>query len=332
MASVTILILLTALFYIRLNKILFNHFVKIKENFDNIKDSHDKLEEVVKKWANDNKVLQDKLEETIALYDLTKKICISLDGEKVFNNFREQIDKHIMLNDCKFLKADANLGLYEHYEIFPLLMDGACVGYLAADGIREEQKDKFHILAHQFMLGIKRVILYQKVQELAITDTLTGTFTRRYYMERFNEEIIRSKKFNLKFSFLMVDIDHFKDFNDRYGHLVGDAILREVSKTIKENIRQIDSVGRYGGEEFIIILTETDKNGARFAAERIRQSMEARRIKVYDEELKVTISIGISTHPEDAQELPSLIEKADRALYRAKQSGRNRVCVHGVYR
>ena len=106
--------------------------------------------------------------------------------------------------------------------------------------------------------------------------------------------IKRCEKLKYNFAFLMVDIDHFKDYNDRYGHLVGDAILKEVARTIKENIRQIDLVGRYGGEEFSVILTETDKAGARFAAERIRQAIAQKEIKVYDETLKVTISIGIS--------------------------------------
>ena len=130
----------------------------------------------------------------------------------------------------------------------------------------------------------------------------------------------------------MADIDTFKDFNDRYGHLVGDAILKEVARTVKENIRQVDAVGRFGGEEFIVILTETDKNGARFAAERIRQAVEDKRIKVYDEDLKVTISIGVSTFPEDAKDLDAVIDKADKALYRAKQGGRNRVTVFGINR
>ncbi len=272
------------------------------------------------------------LEEQIGLYELTKQVCRSLDAEKVFLDFREFLQNHIKLTDCQLLKPDENVANFQEYDLAPLKIGHRCVGYLAARGIAREDADTYHILSHQFMLGIKRAFLYQHVQELAITDTLTGAFTRRYYMERFNEEVERSKRFKYNFSFLMVDVDHFKESNDRYGHLVGDVILREVVKTIKENIRQIDSIGRYGGEEFIIILTETDKNGARFAAERIRQAVEARRIKAYDEELKVTISIGVATFPEDAQETMALIERSDKALYRAKQTGRNRVCMHGVYR
>ena len=128
----------------------------------------------------------------------------------------------------------------------------------------------------------------------------------------------------------MIDIDYFKDFNDRYGHIVGDAILRELSRAIQETIRQIDLIGRYGGEEFSIILSETDKDAARLAAERIRKAIEDRHIRVYGEELKITVSIGISTYPYDGEDIERLIDKADSALYQAKQAGRNRVCTFGA--
>ena len=193
----------------------------------------------------------------------------------------------------------------------------------------EEDNEKFYILSQQFLLGIKRAVLYQDVQELAITDSLTGVFNRRYYLERFKEELERSKKFNYKFCCLMVDIDYFKDYNDRYGHILGDAILRELAKTIQENTRQIDLIGRYGGEEFSIILSETDKDAATLAAGSIRQAVEYKPIRAYDEELKIRVSIGISTFPDDGQDIETLIDRADSALYQAKQAGRNKVCVYG---
>ena len=126
----------------------------------------------------------------------------------------------------------------------------------------------------------------------------------------------------------MIDIDYFKDYNDRYGHIVGGAILRELAKTIQQNIRQVDLMGRYGGEEFSLILSETDKETVRFAAERIRRAIEDKRIRAYDEELKITVSIGISTFPFDGKDIKTLIDKADAALYRAKETGRNRVCIY----
>jgi diguanylate cyclase (GGDEF)-like protein len=198
-----------------------------------------------------------------------------------------------------------------------------------ADGVREHDKEKFQILSQQFQLGVKRALLYEKVQELSITDPLTHALTHRYWLERFKEEIERSKKFKYQLSCLIVDIDHFKDYNDHYGHLVGDAILSDVSHIIKENIRQIDTVGKYGGDELAIVLAETDKEGAKFAAERMRRSIEGKHIRVYDEDLKVTVSIGVSVFPDDGQDMKLLFDRADNALYCAKERGRNRISAWG---
>jgi diguanylate cyclase (GGDEF)-like protein len=124
----------------------------------------------------------------------------------------------------------------------------------------------------------------------------------------------------------MIDVDYFKTFNDRYGHLVGDVILREVSKTIKENVRQIDLVGKYGGDEFSIVLSRTSKADAQIIAERILKSIHQKQIRAYDENLEITVSIGISIFPDDANSASQIIEKADQALYQAKTEGRSRVC------
>lgn len=326
----TVLILLTIFLYIWLRKILYKSFIKMKNNCELAKYEYDKLLCENARLKTDNLDLEKTANEIIALYDITRHICKSLDEDKVFSSFKDQINKYVELGDCRFIKNEADLASYNNYTVLPLAIDKNVLGYLVISEIKEQDKDKFHILAQQFLLGIKRAILYQRVQALAITDSLTSVFSRRYYLERLNEEIERSRKFNYRFSFLMVDIDHFKDYNDRYGHLVGDAILRELSKTIKENLRQIDLIGRYGGEEFSIILTETDKEQSRFAAERIRQAVEDKCIRVYDEDLKVTISIGISTFPDDGGDTQVLIEKADQALYRAKQTGRNRIYLYGA--
>jgi len=323
------LILLTVFLYLALKRGLDKYFIKAKNNYQEIKNEYEKLCRENASLKEKNSLLEKASEETIALYDITKNICKTLDEKKVFSVFKEQITRYIEIKDCRFIKAPKDILENSSYLVLPLEINKKPIGYLAADGIKEEDSEKFHILAQQLLLGIKRAFLYKQVQELAITDTLTGIFTRRFYMQRFKEEIERSLKFNLKFSFLMVDVDHFKEYNDQYGHLVGDAILKEISKAIKENIRQIDLMGRYGGEEFSIVLVETDKEGAKFAAERIRQALEARHIRAYDEDLRVTISIGISTFPIDAKNAQAIIEKADLALYKAKQSGRNKVFAHG---
>ena len=129
----------------------------------------------------------------------------------------------------------------------------------------------------------------------------------------------------------MVDIDFFKTYNDKYGHLTGDQILREIAGIIKDNIREIDIIGRYGGEEFCVVLPDTDNGGAGYVAERIRSAVEEATIKAYDTTVKATVSLGIAVYPQDGKEMTELIDKADWALYRAKKQGRNQICAFGKY-
>ena len=205
------------------------------------------------------------------------------------------------------------------------------IGYLAIEHMLEEDKEKATILGHQYALALRRVRLYQEIEQIAITDSLTEVHTRRHIIERFNEELKRSRVRNIKMSFLMLDVDYFKKYNDQYGHITGDQILREIGALIRDNIREIDIAGRYGGEEFCVVLPDTDRQGAHYAAERIRIATEKASIKAYDTTVKVTVSIGSSTFPQDGKKLDELIDKADWALYRAKKQGRNNVCSFGVY-
>ena len=294
--------------------------VRLLSELNNLTDSRKSLD-------LENAQLSKIFGETLALYELTKDICKSLDEEKVFAIFNTNLKKYIGIGDCRYIKDAVDLIKYKDYMILPLnIGENQIVGYLVVDRILETDKEKFEILAQQFLIGLRRSLLYQKVQGLTITDSLTGVYCRRYFLGRFNEELKRSKRNKLCLTFLMVDIDNFKQFNDRYGHLVGDAILRQVAKTISDTVRQIDFIGRYGGEEISIVLAETDKEQANFAAERIRQAIATAVIKVYDEELKVTTSIGVSTFPDNAGNMQDLIEVADQALYLAKETGKNKVC------
>ncbi|NQT96000.1 MAG: sensor domain-containing diguanylate cyclase [Candidatus Omnitrophica bacterium] len=188
---------------------------------------------------------------------------------------------------------------------------------------------RFMILAHQFALVLERIRLYELVHELAITDGLTDVFVRRHFLARLNEELERAKYFNARLSFLMIDIDHFKMCNDKYGHLVGDIVLKKIANILKQNLREIDIIGRYGGEEFSVMLPETTKEGAIMVAERLRKAVEATEVKAYDETINTTISAGISTFPDDTDELNQLVDKSDQMLYKAKAEGRNKVVVYG---
>ena len=208
----------------------------------------------------------------------------------------------------------------------PLMSENRMVGILVVASLPREELEKFLILSAQFALEIKKVLLYETVEKLAITDSLTGLYVRRYFSERLEEELHRSKRHKFKFAFLMIDIDDFKLCNDTYGHLVGDVVLKEMSRIIKEHLRAIDVVSRYGGEEFAVLLPETGPDGAILVAERLRKKIEENVFTAYDEKLKVTISTGVSIYPQDATEEKGLIEKADTALYTAKRSGKNIVC------
>ena len=207
----------------------------------------------------------------------------------------------------------------------PLWSEQKPIGILIADDLPPDQLDTLSIVANQLALQLARVHLYQQVEALAVTDTLTGLFVRRYFLELASEELARAKRHGLSCAFLMADLDHFKSKNDTYGHLVGDVVLREVSQLLRTNLRGIDLIARYGGEELMLLLIETGPEQALPIAERLRQLVEVHPIRAYDETLTQTVSIGVACYPEDGGELQELVDCADQALYAAKRSGRNRV-------
>jgi len=168
----------------------------------------------------------------------------------------------------------------------------------------------------------------RKLEELSNTDDLTKLYNRRYFMEVFELEFQRAKRYGSYLSFIMMDIDNFKDFNDTYGHLLGDEILLEVARILKKNLRVNDQIGRYGGEEFALMMPETDLKGAMVVAERHRKQVEDFTLHKGNEKLKITISLGVATYPDPrVEKLDDLIKLADDALLEAKSGGRNRIQV-----
>jgi diguanylate cyclase (GGDEF)-like protein len=161
----------------------------------------------------------------------------------------------------------------------------------------------------------------------AFTDFLTGLHTRGYFEQQLDMEVKRSDRKGLTFSLLMLDLDHFKELNDTYGHHVGDRVLRAVSQELLTDMREVDTVARYGGEEFVIILPETTQREALNVAQRVRSAVERAsfRIESLPPETRLTISIGLALYRADAQNRSELIEFADSALYAAKSRGRNQV-------
>lgn len=178
-----------------------------------------------------------------------------------------------------------------------------------------------------FLTSIKNAMIHKRTEKLAFTDPLTELFNHRYFQETLSHEFTRAKRYSKPLSLMVIDIDFFKKFNDTYGHLVGDKVLRHVSNVLRNSVReQIDTVARYGGEEFVAILPETSLEGASQFAERIRIKVEQSHLQEGNQELRVKISIGVScTMVTRCDKTSDLIEAADIALYQAKENGRNQI-------
>ena len=184
-----------------------------------------------------------------------------------------------------------------------------------------------HISSLRRNLRISRIELEKSlaiIKEMSIHDDLTGVYNRRHLMELLEHEHHRISRGGARFSVAMLDIDHFKSVNDTHGHLTGDEVLRAVSDVIRKSLRSADFCGRYGGEEFLLVMTQTNINGALLCAERIRSTIEQNRFPNMGPDFKVTVSLGV-TEFAGKEDIPTMIARADKALYRAKETGRNRV-------
>ena len=216
----------------------------------------------------------------------------------------------------------------QHALVVPVQRSGQLMGamelYLNAwRELTEDQADLLNGVASQAAIAIRHAQLFQAQEENAMTDELTKLPNRRALAQRFLEEMHRARRHHKAIAFLMIDLDHFKQVNDTYGHLNGDAVLAELAGILTTGARDSDVCARYGGEEFGMILHETSEAGARTLAERTRSKVAA---ATFPGGLKLTISIGIAATDEPAL-FTSLMERADQALYVAKQGGRNQVRV-----
>lgn len=217
----------------------------------------------------------------------------------------------------------------------PMLKEGELYGVIKVgpkingQAFTENDLEFFATLASQAVIAFENARLYS----LAITDSITKLYVHRYFQLRLDEEVARSRRYNSTISLLMCDIDHFKPINDNYGHQQGDAILKEVSKILRKNVRNTDIAARYGGEEFAIILPETTQADAKIVAERIRRDVahfDFPSIIPGQPPIKCSISIGVAGFPLNADNKDQLIQKADSALYKAKGAGRNKVVLCGI--
>jgi diguanylate cyclase (GGDEF)-like protein len=195
----------------------------------------------------------------------------------------------------------------------------------------ESDQEVLQSVATHAAIAIDNAQHHAEVERQARHDSLTGALNHNYFLIRLREEVARAEKNKTLLSLIMLDIDHFKEYNDSFGHLAGDAILCDVVKAILRNTKIVDLVGRWGGEEFVIALPGCGGGGARPVAERIRKSLSE--IDVHDElgrQLPVpTVSQGVAAFPIDAREPIALVDAADISLYKAKTRGRDQISVTG---
>ena len=189
-----------------------------------------------------------------------------------------------------------------------------------------EDEEILLTITYQASVAIENARLYGQVQQLAVTDGLTGLLNHKEFHKRLDETIEGSKRYHYTVALLMIDIDHFKKFNDTYGHQVGDQVLMTVADAIKSQIRTVDVCARYGGEEFAVILRDDAASYPLVLAERIRSTVYAYPIRHDGIRSQLSVSIGIACFPKDADNAKDFIKRADEALYMAKETGRNRLC------
>jgi diguanylate cyclase (GGDEF)-like protein/PAS domain S-box-containing protein len=214
----------------------------------------------------------------------------------------------------------------------PLFDQGRVVGVLNVESTRAERLAEADLrllqtLSAHVSIAIGQARLYDQVQRLAITDDLTGVPNRRRFFELGEAEFRRAQRLGTPLCAIMMDIDHFKQVNDQFGHAIGDQVLRVLAQRCRKQIRESDILGRYGGEEFGILLTDTDLASARNIAERLCHSIQQSPIRSAHENIRLTISLGVAVATADTTNFISLLDDADHAMYAAKRAGRNRVVV-----
>lgn len=239
---------------------------------------------------------------------------------------KEQIDQY--QND-PLLKQFVTTDLV----VMPLKAKDTVNGIIVADNlytqkpISEDDLRLFMMLSNQAGLAIENSQLYEKIKHKSYTDSLTDLYNHGFFQDKLNECIVNAMKTNQSSSLMMLDIDDFKKLNDDFGHQAGDLVLKNVASILKSSSREKDYVCRYGGEEFAIILTDTNKKQAYTIAERVRAKIESSKFDHLPAHQKVTVSLGLASCPEDADNKTDLIALADKAMYVAKFSGKNRTCI-----
>jgi diguanylate cyclase (GGDEF)-like protein len=262
----------------------------------------------------------------------TVKVFSTLTGETLAI---ERVNLHVEKKRLNMgqMRVDP-MATLKSYLTLPIALEGEILGCISINSDQPNAFDAqdlqfFSVIGYQMTATIEHLQRLSSVKNLAIYDTLTGLYNRRYFDEKFGTEAQQAFVNKTSLSLVLIDIDHFKKVNDTFGHPEGDKILRGVASLLKNSVRKKDTVARYGGEEFILILPEANLEAASMIAERIRKLVENTSFDIGNAHLNATISLGISSFPSHrARSKEELLKMADLALYRAKGEGRNRVSLY----
>ncbi len=278
----------------------------------------------------DNDERQQQL--TNAIQNLSLELQQTLVLDKLLHIFCEQVVNLVPCDSVLFTNTDLDITWQngktrQHSCLYQLNLDDNILGEVTCTRSSPFSSEDLQIiewLVAILIYPIKNAILYKSALDASLRDGLTGTANRTAYDETLEREIANSSRHNKELSLLVIDIDNFKSFNDNFGHAVGDKVLQAVAVEIKKSLRSSERLFRYGGEEFTVILSDTDGRVAALIAERLRNAIASLHIGDRSKHHKVTISIGATEFKNDDDSI-SLFERADEALYQAKNNGRNRV-------
>jgi len=242
--------------------------------------------------------------------------------EDLKNDFRFDLDT-VRSQEMRPVLSLISSPLISHHSLLGLLR-------LESDKRGSFNQDDLRFLSLVSGLGavaLENSLLFQKTQDLAIHDDLTGLYTKQYFIGRLKDEAKRCQRLDQRLALMMIDIDFFKQYNDKFGHTAGDIVLKKVSSLLKDSLNDLSPLlCRFGGEEFLVMLPEIDKQRALAVAEELRQRIEREKILLRRQDTSITVSIGLACLPLDTKDEDELIQKADKSMYDAKRKGRNRVC------
>jgi diguanylate cyclase (GGDEF)-like protein len=266
------------------------------------------------------------------IMELSGKLQTTLDLESLIELFAQVILEQFEYDSLKYRKANENLHVKLggrsgknklRYDLKILDSDLGVITFTRNRKFRDNEIEQIEDLLAALLYPLRNALLYRAAIHSAFIDSLTGVKNRTAFDSNFCREIDYSRRKQSELSLIVLDIDLFKGINDKYGHIVGDAVLRQVAQSVEKTIRSSDALYRYGGEEFAIVLNGTDSEGAKLLAERIRQNVAALKIETLDS-IRITLSLGVAMLQEN-DDPSGLFARADAALYRAKRGGRNQV-------